>query len=91
MFKRLFFAMLGLGGGLALGVLAMRKVERTQKALAPGAIVDAVGGRIRAAVEAGRAAMAAKEAELRAEHGIGAPSSGLPRAYPGSLSQLPPD
>lgn len=90
MFKRLFFAMLGLGGGVALGVMAMRKVERTQKALAPGAIADSVGGRITAALEAGRAAMAAKEAQLRSEHGISAAGRGTPAAYPGR-SQFPPD
>lgn len=87
MFKRLFFAMLGLGGGLALGVLAMRKLDRTQKALAPAALAESLGGRVSAALEAGRAAMAAKEAELRAEHGLG---GGGATPYPGG-SQFPPD
>lgn len=90
MFKRLFFAMLGLGGGLALGVLAVRKLERTQKALAPGALADSIGGRLGAALEAGRAAMAAKEAELRAEHGVGAAGSHGDTPYPGH-STFPPD
>lgn len=90
MFKRLFFAMLGLGGGVALGVMGMRKLEATQKALAPSAIAGSVSGRIGAALEAGRAAMAAKEAELRAEHGISAAGTGGAGAYPGR-SQFPPD
>ena len=90
MFKRLFFAMLGLGGGLALGVLAMRKLDRTQKALAPSALADSLGARVSAALDAGRAAMAAKEAELRAEHGIGAAGTRAATPYPG-VTQFPPD
>ena len=87
MFKRLFFAMLGLGGGIALGVLGMRKLDRTQKALAPSAIAGSVGGRLSRAIEAGREAMALTEAQLRAEHGLADPSQGR---LPGA-SLLPPD
>lgn len=70
MFKRLFFAMLGLGGGLAIGVWAVRRIERAGRAMAPDAIASNLAGRVSVAMDAGRAAMAAKEAELRAEHGL---------------------
>jgi hypothetical protein len=89
MFKRLFFAMVGLGGGLALGVYAVRKIEATQRALAPDQVAGAIGRRVTAALDAGRAAMAAKEAELRAEHGIPDPEERWGH-QPGPLP-LPPD
>ena len=73
MFKRLFFAMLGLGAGVAIGVVAVRKVEKTRRALRPdnlaasaAARAGGVRGRLAAAVEQGRAAAAEKESELRA-------------------------
>lgn len=73
MFKRLFFGLLGLGAGLALGAYAIKKVETTTQALTPGALADAAtqraGGfadRISAAVEEGRAEASRREAELRA-------------------------
>jgi hypothetical protein len=73
MFKRLFFAMLGLGAGIALGIFVVRKVEATQRALRPdnlaaSAAARAGGARSRftAAVEAGREAAQEKESELRA-------------------------
>jgi hypothetical protein len=87
MFKRLFFAMLGLGGGIALGVAGMRKLERTQKALAPSALAGSLGARVSGAIAAGREAMALTEAQLRAEHGLADPSRGT---HPGA-SLLPPD
>lgn len=80
MFKRLFFAAVGLGAGVALGVYAVRKVEQTQRRLSPehlaataGARAESVGSRVRSALDAGRAAAAAKEAELRAVYRVGAP------------------
>jgi hypothetical protein len=73
MFKRLFFAMIGLGAGVALGVYAVRKVEATQKALRPDALAakaaagaSGVRSRWATAVELGRDAAQEKEAELRA-------------------------
>lgn len=78
MFKRLFFTAVGLGAGVALGVYVVRKVEETQRRMSPealaasaGARVDSVGARLRAALEEGRAAAAAKEADLRASYGVG--------------------
>jgi len=70
MFKRLFFAMLGLGGGLALGVWGVRKLESTGRALSPDRLAGSLAERVTNAMDAGRAAMAIKEAELKAEHGV---------------------
>lgn len=73
MFKRLFFALLGLGAGVALGVYAIRKIEDTQRKLSPDHIAGATAARVgsfserlSAAVDSGRRAAADKEAELRA-------------------------
>ena len=73
MFKRMFFASVGLGAGLAIGVAVSRKVQRTQKALRPdnlaataAARAGGVRGRLAAAIEQGREAASAKESELRA-------------------------
>ncbi|HVM19231.1 MAG TPA: hypothetical protein VM307_04655 [Egibacteraceae bacterium] len=78
MFKRLFFAMLGLGAGVAIGVVVVRKVERAQRAMRPdnlaasaAARAGGVRGRLAAAVDQGRAAAQAKEAELRAVYRAG--------------------
>ncbi len=71
MFKRLFFAMLGLGAGVALGVAVTRKVGKTQKAMRPDNVAANVAaragglrGRLAIAVQEGRRASADKEAEL---------------------------
>lgn len=78
--KRVFFAMLGLGAGVALGGYAVRKVEHAQRRLAPDALVAAAGRkasslreRAAQAIEAGRAAAAEREAELRTTYGVGRP------------------
>jgi hypothetical protein len=70
--RRLLFAVVGLGAGVTLGIWAVRKVEETTRRLRPdalaasaGARAGSVGGRLRDAVAAGRAAAAAKESELR--------------------------
>jgi hypothetical protein len=72
MLRRPFWVMLGLGAGLAVGVWAVRKVEDTGRRLRPdalaasaGARAGTAGDRLREALAAGRAAAAAKEAELR--------------------------
>ncbi len=76
MFKRLFFAMVGLGAGVALGGYAVRKVERGRRRLTRQGMADMTGAtasrmrdRIAVAVEAGRAAAAEREAELREAYG----------------------
>lgn len=80
MFKRLFFALLGLGAGVTLGAWAVRKVERTTRSLAPDELArtasvraGALGGRLSEAIAEGRAVAAAREAELRAEYRPGPP------------------
>ena len=75
MFSRMFFAVVGLGAGIAAGVWAVRKLERTTQQLAPDAVVarageraSGFGARLSDALETGRQAAAAKEAELRAAY-----------------------
>ncbi len=71
--KRLFFALVGVGAGVALGVSAVRKVEAAQRRLRPDALASTAAARagtlrarIALALEQGRAAADAKESELRA-------------------------
>jgi CHASE3 domain sensor protein len=71
--RRLFWALVGVGAGAALGVGAMRWASRTAERLAPGSLAEraleaAADWRVRLAeaVEEGQAAMAEREAELRA-------------------------
>ncbi|MGH8901224.1 MAG: hypothetical protein ACRDYA_05975 [Egibacteraceae bacterium] len=78
--KRLFFSLVGLGAGVALGGYAVRKVERARAKLSPDQLADAAGRRVASmreraaqAIEIGRAAAAEREAELRATYGIGEP------------------
>lgn len=77
MFKRPFFAMVGLGAGVALGAWAVRRVDETRARFTPehltGSAVQRAEGlrtRMALAVEEGRAAAAAKEAELRAVYRV---------------------
>jgi hypothetical protein len=72
-FKRLFFAMLGLGVGLLVGTWVVRKAEHTQAKYTPGAVGSAAAGkagtagsRLSAALTEGRRAASQREAELRA-------------------------
>ncbi len=73
MFKRLFFASVGLGAGVLIGSWAVRKLDRAQHAATPAGVSEAaarrasdLGTRWRDAVAVGREAAAQKEAELRA-------------------------
>jgi hypothetical protein len=92
MVKRPFFALLGLGAGVVLGVWGVRTLERTSRRLRPDGLADAAGAQARslaarlgAAVQAGREAAAEKERELRAMHRVidTAPPT-PPRPAPGS-------
>lgn len=81
MFKRTFFVLVGVGAGITLGVWAVRKVEATSRKLRPDALaatagrqMSSVGGRLRQAIEEGRAAAADKESELRAVYRGGTPT-----------------
>lgn len=72
MFSRMFFAVVGLGAGLAVGVWTIRKLEHAGQQLAPDALVAragegaaGLGARFNRAMEVGRAAAEAREAELR--------------------------
>lgn len=75
MFSRMFFAAVGLGAGVAVGVWTIRKIERAGQQLAPDALVSragerasGLGARLAGAVEVGRMAAEEREAELRAEY-----------------------
>jgi hypothetical protein len=74
MFSRMFFAVVGLGAGVALGVWTIRKIEAAGQQLSPDALVSRAGERasglglrLNEALEVGRAAAQEREAELRAE------------------------
>ncbi len=80
MFKRLFFGLLGLGAGVAVGVAAVRKLDAAQRRLRPDALassaassVGGLRGRLAVALEQGRLAADAKEAELRAVYRVSGP------------------
>ena len=75
MFSRMFFAVVGLGAGVAVGVWTIRKLESASQHLAPDALAaragrraSDLGERLNAALEAGRQAAEAHEAQLRAEY-----------------------
>ena len=77
MFKRIFSIFLGLGIGLLIGAFVVKRMDEATKAVAPTNLAHQAGraagtfaDRFRAAVEQGRAAMAEKEAELRAEYEV---------------------
>ncbi len=73
MFKRAFFAMLGLGAGVTIGIWAMRRLDEAQRKLTPDELARsaqgraaAVGSRLSEAYTVGREAAAERESELRA-------------------------
>jgi hypothetical protein len=75
MFSRMFFAAVGLGAGVAVGIWTIRKLQRTSQQLAPDRLVaragetaSGLGARLTQAIEIGGAAARAKEAELRAAY-----------------------
>lgn len=72
MIRRPFYAMLGLGAGIALGIIGMRRLQEAQRKLSPQALVRGAGERagslrerVTLAITEARAAAAEKEAELR--------------------------
>ncbi len=72
--KRAFWTLLGLGMGAAIGIGVVRWVSRTAERLTPQSMgqraLDAAHDwreRFAGALEEGRAAMAEREAELRAQ------------------------
>ena len=77
MIKRPFFAMLGLGAGIAIGIYVTRQARAAQEALKPSSVaaraVSGAGGlreRFAAALEEGRTAAERKEAELRTTYQV---------------------
>lgn len=94
MISRMFFAVVGLGAGVAVGVWTIRKVESAGRQLAPDALVaragqraGGLGDRLGTAVEVGRAAAAAREAELRAQFLDGKPPAVDPSASSSSSGE----
>jgi hypothetical protein len=69
MFKRLFWLIVGFIIGLTSSWAVTRRVRRLAERYAPVEVVDRWGGNMRAAVGEGRAAMRAREAELKANIG----------------------
>jgi hypothetical protein len=72
--KRAFWALLGVGMGAAIGIGVMRWVSRTAERLTPRSVgqraLDTAlqwRERLAGALEEGRAAMAEREVELRAQ------------------------
>jgi hypothetical protein len=73
-FKRFFWLTIGLTIGYATSFWLMRTVRRTVERLTPERVTQDVvagarsfGAEVKAALDEGRAAMRAREAELRAE------------------------
>jgi hypothetical protein len=79
--KRLFWALVGLGMGAAVGIGVMRWASRTADRLAPQSLAEELlqtaaewRERLAEALAEGQAAMAEREAELRAQ--LAEPGSG---------------
>ncbi len=77
MIRRLFWALLGLGLGIVLGVRVVRQVDRVQAAARPDAVAERAGrrvggaqSRLERALAAGRAHARASERELRDRYGV---------------------
>lgn len=97
--RRLLFLTVGLGAGVVIGVWAVRRAEAASRRLRPEALAATAGARagnvadrLRLALDEGRLAAAAKEAELRSP----TPSATRPatatttsgrRAIPGATSR----
>ena len=73
----IFLTLFGLGIGLAIGAILMRRVDRAAAKVAPENLADqaaqyaaTIADRFRAAVAEGSQAAAETEAELRARYGV---------------------
>ena len=82
MFSRMFFAAVGLGAGVAVGIWTLRKLERTAQQLSPDALAarageraSGLGARLQSGVEGGRVAGEQKEAKRRSASLSGSPHS----------------
>jgi hypothetical protein len=70
--RRVFWLALGLGAGATAAVLVARRMRRASEAIAPAnvarearQVVTDLGQLVRESIDAGRRAMAEKEAEVR--------------------------
>jgi hypothetical protein len=77
MFKRMFFAMVGLGAGVTLGIWVVRKADEAQRRMTPAHLASSASmragslrERIDLALAQGRQAALDKEAELRAVYRV---------------------
>jgi hypothetical protein len=75
--KRVFSLALGLGAGLLIGAYVVRRVDTVARSASPthlageaGRSVGGFGERLRHAVEEGRIAAEAREAELRQRYDV---------------------
>lgn len=75
--RRLFWLLVALAAGAAIGMQFLRSVQRTRQRYAPTAVVSraglkarSLGDRFRAALDEGRSEMMLREAELRSEIGL---------------------
>lgn len=86
MFKRLFLIVFGLGLGLVVGALVVRRVDQAAQVVQPDNLAQAAGRaastfgeRLRAAWAETQSAAAERETELRDQFGVRRPSTLLPR------------
>ena len=75
--RRIFWGLVGIGIGVTVGVAAVRWANKTKERLSPpnlareaGSAAASLAERLRGAVEAGRAEMIIREAEIREELGL---------------------
>jgi len=75
--RRVFWGLVGIGIGAAVGIAVVRWAGKTKDRLSPpnlareaGSVAAEVGDRLRRAVEAGRREMIVREAEIREELGL---------------------
>jgi len=75
--RRVFWGLVGVGIGAAVGIAIVRWAGKTKERLSPpnmareaGSVLSDLGDRLRRAIDAGRAEMIAREAEIRAELGL---------------------
>ncbi len=77
MFKRLFLLVFGLGLGLVVGAIIMKRVDDAAKSVSPSNLASSAGkaagtlaDRLRAAADETRRVAAEKEAELRTQFNV---------------------
>jgi hypothetical protein len=75
--RRVFWGLVGIGIGAAVGIAVVRWAGKTKERYSPpnlareaGAAVGSLGERLRVAIEAGRHEMMVREAEIREELGL---------------------